>query len=184
MAALPCCCDGYLQLSEVSTATPVMPGRDLDRGLPEVLRVTSCCPRRCPRGDFAPYCLHRQINKNPAFAGLSSYSGGGIRTRDLRVMSPNQGSRWATWGTASSGCREIEIGWDRLESVGVLAPFLAPARAGACLTGEAVGLHVRSGASSCVEVGGCRGGHSQGLPPWATAATCAARIARPRLAST
>jgi hypothetical protein len=31
------------------------------------------------------------------------------------------------WGTVSSGFREIEIGWDRLESVGVLAPFLAPA---------------------------------------------------------
>jgi hypothetical protein len=25
------------------------------------------------------------------------YSGGGIRTRDLRVMSPNLGTRWATW---------------------------------------------------------------------------------------
>jgi hypothetical protein len=34
-----------------------------------------------------------------------------------------------TWGMVSSGFREIEIGWDRLESVGHLAPFLAPATA-------------------------------------------------------
>lgn len=27
-------------------------------------------------------------------------------------MSPNQGSRWATWGTVASGFHEIEIGWD------------------------------------------------------------------------
>jgi hypothetical protein len=37
---------------------------------------------------------------------------------------PESGTRWTTWGTVSSGFREIEIGWDRLESVGVLAPFL------------------------------------------------------------
>jgi hypothetical protein len=43
-------------------------------------------------------------------------------------MSPNQGSRWTTWGTISSGFREIEIGWDRLGSVGHVAPFVAPAR--------------------------------------------------------
>jgi len=43
-------------------------------------------------------------------------------------MSPTLGSRWTTWGTVSSGSREIEIGWDRLESVGLLAPFLAPAQ--------------------------------------------------------
>jgi hypothetical protein len=42
-------------------------------------------------------------------------------------MSPNRESRWTTWGTVSGGFREIEIGWDRLGSVGVLAPFLAPA---------------------------------------------------------
>src|ERR1700709_157559 len=35
--------------------------------------------------------------------------------------------RWTTWGTVSSRFREIEIAWDRLESVGHLAPFLAPA---------------------------------------------------------
>jgi hypothetical protein len=27
-------------------------------------------------------------------------------------MSPNLESRWTTWGTVSSGFREIEIGWD------------------------------------------------------------------------
>jgi hypothetical protein len=42
-------------------------------------------------------------------------------------MSPNRQSRWATWGTVSSGFREIGIGWNRLGSVGLLAPFLAPA---------------------------------------------------------
>ena len=43
------------------------------------------------------------------------------------LMSPESGTRWTTWGTVSSGFREIEIGWDRLGSVGLLAPFLAPA---------------------------------------------------------
>jgi hypothetical protein len=38
---------------------------------------------------------------------------------------PDPEDRWTTWGTVSSGFREIEIGWDRLESVGLLAPFLA-----------------------------------------------------------
>jgi hypothetical protein len=42
-------------------------------------------------------------------------------------MSPNLGSCWTTWGTVSSGFREIEIGWNRLESVGHVAPFVAPA---------------------------------------------------------
>jgi hypothetical protein len=41
-------------------------------------------------------------------------------------MSPTQESRWTTWGTVSSGSREIELRGDRLESVGHLAPFLAP----------------------------------------------------------
>jgi hypothetical protein len=35
---------------------------------------------------------------------------------------PEPETRWTTWGTVSSGFREIEIGWDRLESVGLLAP--------------------------------------------------------------
>jgi hypothetical protein len=30
------------------------------------------------------------------------------------------------WGSVSSGFCEIEIGWDRLGFVGLLAPFLAP----------------------------------------------------------
>jgi hypothetical protein len=42
-------------------------------------------------------------------------------------MSPNLESSWTTWGTVSSGIREIELRGDRLESVGHLAPFLAPA---------------------------------------------------------
>ena len=40
---------------------------------------------------------------------------------------PDPETRWTRWGTVSSGFHEIEIGWDRLESVGLLAPFLAPA---------------------------------------------------------
>jgi len=43
-------------------------------------------------------------------------------------MSPRLGSRWTTWGTVSSGFREIEIGWGRLGSVGHVAPFVAPWR--------------------------------------------------------
>ena len=45
-------------------------------------------------------------------------------------MSPNLESRWTTWGTVSSGFREIKLRGDRLESVGLLAPFLAPATVG------------------------------------------------------
>src|SRR4051812_49182320 len=54
-------------------------------------------------------------------------SGGRIRTCDLRVMSPNLGCGWTTWGTVSSGFRDIELRGDRLESVGRVAPFVAPA---------------------------------------------------------
>jgi len=43
-------------------------------------------------------------------------------------MSPNLVPRWTMWGTVSSGFREIEIGWDRLESVGHVAPSVAPDR--------------------------------------------------------
>ena len=39
-------------------------------------------------------------------------------------MSPNLQIGWTTWGTVSNGFREIEIGWDRLESVGLLAPVI------------------------------------------------------------
>jgi hypothetical protein len=45
---------------------------------------------------------------------------------DSPLMSPNRRSRWTTRGTVSSDFREIEIGWDRLESVGHVAPFVAP----------------------------------------------------------
>src|SRR3954447_16406395 len=91
------------------------------------LSQTSCCPRRCPMAHFERLCLRSQKDGNPANAGFPSYSGGRIRTCDLRVMSPNLGSRWTTWSTASSGFREIKLRGDRLESVGLLAPFLAPA---------------------------------------------------------
>ena len=37
--------------------------------------------------NFATCCLYNNRFKTP-HTGLSSYSGGGIRTRDLRVMSP------------------------------------------------------------------------------------------------
>src|SRR3954447_572008 len=39
-------------------------------------------------GDFEPFCLRPKKHESPANAGLSSYSGGRIRTCDLRVMSP------------------------------------------------------------------------------------------------
>jgi hypothetical protein len=51
----------------------------------------------------------------------SVYSGGRIRTCDLRVMSPNLESRWTTWGTVSSGFADR----DRLGSAGNLWGFLA-----------------------------------------------------------
>ena len=58
-----------------------------------------------------PPLFYSEHKKGPV-SGAFSYSGGGIRTRDLRVMSPNQGIRWTMWDTVSSGFREIEIGWD------------------------------------------------------------------------
>jgi hypothetical protein len=58
-------------------------------------------------------------------------------------MSPNLGSRWATWGTVSSGFREIEIGWDRLESVGHVAPFVALAKTTFLDAGAALSAAVR-----------------------------------------
>ena len=54
---------------------------------------------------------------------------------DLRVpkgrsdYEPDPPARATTWGSVSSGFREIELRGDRLESVGHLAPFLAPAKA-------------------------------------------------------
>ena|ERR1051326_549285 len=53
-------------------------------------------------------------------------SGGGIRTRDLRVMSFVRGVGWTTWNPVSSGIREIELRGVRLEYVGHVAPFVAP----------------------------------------------------------
>ena len=66
-------------------------------------------------GVFEPCCLSDKINKNPANAGLLSYSGGGIRTRDLRVMSPNlspAGLRGARFQAAFARMNYVEIGWN------------------------------------------------------------------------
>jgi len=43
------------------------------------------------------------------------------------IMSAVRWLGWATWSAVSSGFREIEIGWNRLESVGML-PHLLPQR--------------------------------------------------------
>jgi len=90
------------------------------------LSQTSPCPRACPRGHFAPFCLHPRKTKTLRFAGLSPHSGGRIRTCDLRVMSLISEICWTTWSTVSSGFRQIELRGDRLESVGHVAPFVAP----------------------------------------------------------
>jgi hypothetical protein len=47
------------------------------------------------------------------------------------AMGPSPQSCWTTWGTVSSGFREIELRRDRLGPVGDLAPFLAPGKADA-----------------------------------------------------
>ena len=69
----------------------------------------------CPRGHFEPLCLLSQKDENPAFPGLSSYSGGGIRTRDLRVMRlilRSAGLRGARLEAAFSRSNYVGIGWD------------------------------------------------------------------------
>jgi hypothetical protein len=65
--------------------------------------------------------------KKPRFRGFS-YSGGGIRTRDLRVMSTAREFGWNTWSALQSGFREIKLHGNRLASVGLVAPFVGPAR--------------------------------------------------------
>ena len=50
-----------------------------------------------------------------------------IRTCDLRFRRPSRWIGGATWSAISSGLRRIPIGRDRLESVGRVAPFVAPA---------------------------------------------------------
>jgi hypothetical protein len=77
-------------------------------------------------GDFEPFCLRPYNDENPANAGLSSYSGVRIRTCDLRVMSLIRWIGWTTGSAVQSGFREIELLGDRLESVGLVAPFVAP----------------------------------------------------------
>jgi hypothetical protein len=46
--------------------------------------------------------------------------------KDGPIMSLISQISWTTWSSVSSGLREIELRGDRLESVGHLAPFLAP----------------------------------------------------------
>jgi hypothetical protein len=48
-----------------------------------------------------------------------------IRTCDLRFRSPRRWVGWTTWSLVSSGFRRIESRWNRLESVGHVAPFVA-----------------------------------------------------------
>jgi len=81
-------------------------------------------PGEKPRDN--PYRSKDQLHANrlPLF-GISQ-SGDSAVYRDLRVMSPNLESRWTTWGTVSSGFREIEIGWDLW---GFLPHFLPQPRA-------------------------------------------------------
>jgi hypothetical protein len=79
----------------------------------------------------SPRTVPRIANISAMIAKVASSRGGGrIRTCDLRVMSPRQGSRWTTWGTVSSGLRESEISWDRLGSVGYVAPASRHRRSG------------------------------------------------------
>ena len=67
--------------------------------------------------DFEPLCLRPKKDENPAFAGLSSYSGGRIRTCDLRVMSPTSylaapprggSAMLATWGGRGGGLLGVQ----------------------------------------------------------------------------
>jgi hypothetical protein len=57
----------------------------------------------------------------------SSIAGAGFEPATFGVMSLSLEIGWTTWGTVSSGFREIELRGDRLESVGHVAPFVAPA---------------------------------------------------------
>ena len=59
------------------------------------------------------------------------HSNGG-RLRSRSDYEPEPGNRWTTWGTVSSGFREIEMGWNRLESVGLLAPAILRRRLKSC----------------------------------------------------
>jgi len=49
-----------------------------------------------------------------------------IRTCDLRFRRLTPQTRWTTWSPVSSGFRRIELRGDRLESVGHVAPIVAP----------------------------------------------------------
>lgn len=47
-------------------------------------------------------------------------------TRTVQFRSPSPWIGWTTWSPVSSGFQRIESRWDRLESVGHVAPFVAP----------------------------------------------------------
>jgi hypothetical protein len=70
--------------------------------------------------------LAPEANLNPVVCTSRKTKRGRIRICDLRVMRLILGIGWTTWGTILSGFREIDLRGDRLESVGLLAPFLAP----------------------------------------------------------
>ncbi len=60
--------------------------------------------------------------------GIRSEAADGIRTHDLRVVSPNLEIGGTTWGTVSSGFREIEIGWNLWSTLPRLLPQRRVAR--------------------------------------------------------
>jgi|SRR6188474_1058268 len=50
-----------------------------------------------PQRLFSPILRSSKNAKTRSISGFPSYSGGGIRTRDLRVMSPARWLGWALW---------------------------------------------------------------------------------------
>jgi hypothetical protein len=50
----------------------------------------------------------------------------GFLQRRLRIMSPRRGLCLAMWGWVSGGFDEFGLGWNRLDYVGLRAPFRAP----------------------------------------------------------
>jgi hypothetical protein len=102
--------------------------------------VASSPARSSPSSYAAPNCL-----KAPEV----------IPRRDLRVptwtvqiRSPSRWIGWATWSPVSSGFQRIESRCDRLESVGHVAPFVAPATPAYAL------MRIRPSLRACI--GRCR----------------------------
>gem|GEM_PF-6464187 len=75
-------------------------------------------PQRLPQGRFWTLSRNEETRLE---SGFPAYSGGGIRTRDLRVIRMSREIRWTTWSPVSSGFLAIELRGDRLESVGAPA---------------------------------------------------------------